>query len=150
MSHSPNLTQFCCLSTLSRPSAQKPASWHCASAVWRSPTKISRNPRKTSCTRSRKERRRGFTCKNRHSRTHLPVNLLLFEAPERVLIYFVHVVSGLSHSLVTIICERQQIKEKEKITLSAVPVVYFAWCNIVSSQQSCRIYRCKLMKALNK
>lgn len=49
------------LSVSSRPSAQKQASWLCGSAVWKSPTKTSRSPRKTSCTRSRRAHRRGFT-----------------------------------------------------------------------------------------
>lgn len=49
------------LSVSSRPSAQKQASWLCGSVVWKSPTKTSRSPRKTSCTRSRRAHRRGFT-----------------------------------------------------------------------------------------
>lgn len=45
----------------SRPSALKQASWLYGSAVWKSPTKTSRSPRKTSCTRNRRAHRRGFT-----------------------------------------------------------------------------------------
>lgn len=67
------------LSTSSRPSAQRPASWLCGSAAWKSPTKTSRSPRKTSCTRSRRARRRGFTS-NRHSHHHHHLPRLLSAA----------------------------------------------------------------------
>lgn len=49
------------LTVSSRPSAQKQASWLCENAAWKSPTKTSRSPRRTSCTRSRRAHQRGFT-----------------------------------------------------------------------------------------
>lgn len=121
---SPDLTRSSFLSPSSRPSAQRPASWPCASAAWRSPTKISRNPRKTSCTRSRRERRRGFTSKNRHTHTH-PYRRLIYCYVRRqrefwyilCMLFLVYP----PHSLVTIICERRQIKENKNSLLSAVP-----------------------------
>lgn len=48
----------------SRPSVQKQGSWRCGNAAWKSPTKTSKSPRRTSFTRSRRARRRAFTFNN--------------------------------------------------------------------------------------
>lgn len=111
------------LAVFSRPSARRQASWLCGSGVWKSPTRTSKSPRRTSCTRSRRARRRGFTS-NLHSHPFSYLSLCereeaaaeLSVSPERVLIYFVHVMSGLSHSLVTVICKDNKQKNRKCVS----------------------------------
>lgn len=124
----------------SRPSAQKQASWLCASAAWKSPTRTSRSPRKTSCTRSRRARRRGFTSNLQNfnfitlnsplppSLPSLPPSLSIAVwkrggsswvvcLPQREFWYILCTSClALSHSPVTVMCKDKKIKKGQKIS----------------------------------
>lgn len=120
----------------SRPSAQKQASWLYASAEWKSPTRTSRSPRKTSCTRSRRARRRGFTSNLQNfnfitlnsplppSLPSLPPSLSIAVwkrggsswvvcLPQREFWYILCTSClALSHSPVTVMCKDKKIKKR--------------------------------------